>query len=266
MTLLKFSPLKDNAKLKWMGKNAYSFSLLSGWSCPNAHLCQSRVVETEEGRRIKDGKNIEFRCFSASQELVFKNLYLQRKHNFELIKSVCQSVSDMKILITNSLPKDAKVVRLHIAGDHPNQRYFDAWLEVAIENPTIHFYGYTKSLRFWINRLDKIPENLILTASLGGNLDHLIQENSLRFCKVVYSEYEARKLHLPIDTDDKLAMLPKNKNRDFAIVVHSPGPKGSKHALAWKRQIDGKNKFHGYTSNKPSFGKYYKENYNDVTI
>lgn len=257
--MLKFSSLKNNSKLNWMGKTAYSISLLSGHSCPNAHLCNSRVIETKEGRRIKDGLHIEFRCFSASAELIFKKLYEQRKHNFEELKQVCQSTADMAQLILNSLPKDATIIRIHVAGDYFNQRYFDAWLTVAAERPNVIFYSYTKSIKFWVNRLDKIPTNFRLTGSIGGLQDDLIHKHSLRYCQVVHSEYAAKKLKLPVDSDDKHAMLGKFKDTNFALVLHGQQKAGTVAARVWKEQINGKRKFHGYKS-KTSFGKYYKKN------
>lgn len=255
--MLKFSPLKNNAKLKWI-KNGYSISLLSGHTCVGADKCKSQVIETSEGRRIQDGPNVEFRCFSASTELIFKKTYEQRKHNTEEFVRTANSQEAMVRLIQESLPKDSKVIRIHVAGDFRTQRMFDAWCEVARLNKEIIFYAYTKSLIFWVKRLGKIPSNLVLTASKGGKFDHLIEQYKLRYVQVVYSEYEGKKLKLPIDFDDSHAILPKYRDTNFALVVHSMGPKGSKHARSWKRQIDGKNKFHGYTSGK-NFGKYYKE-------
>lgn len=261
--VLRFSPLKDNAKLSWMGKGAYGFSTLAGINCPGAHLCKSQVVETPEGRRIKDGPHTEFRCWAASQELVYKATYEQRKHNMETLMGVANSQKLIVQLIQNSLPEDTKIVRVNVSGDMQNQRIFDSWLEVATLNPQIVLYAYTKSLKFWVKRLDSIPENFRLTASFGGRDDNLISEFGLKFCKVVYSTYEAKKLKLPLDHDDRHAMLEKFKNTNFSIHLHGTQPKGSSAALNWKAQIDGRRKFHGYNSGK-SFSKYQKENY-DVT-
>ena len=57
----------------------------------------------------------------------------------------------------------------HITGcatqDFFSQEYFDSWLEVARNRPRTLFYGYTKSLPFWVARTDSVPANLVLTAS-----------------------------------------------------------------------------------------------------
>lgn len=256
---LRFSPLKNNTKLKWMGEGTYSFSTLAGWSCPGACDCLSRAIETPEGRRIQDGPNTKFRCYSASQEILFKKTYEQRKHNMELLMSVANSKELTVQLIQNSLPKDARIIRLFCSGDFANQRIFDSFLEVARKNSQVLFYAYTKSLVFWVRRLGEIPENLVLTGSKGGRYDNLIDEHKLRYCVVVHNDSQARKLGLKVDRTDKYAMLPRYRDMNFALCLHGPQKRGTVAARVWKKQIDGKAKFHGYSSNKPAFGRYYKE-------
>ena len=246
--MLKFSPLKSNAKLKWMGKNAYSISTLSGVCCPYANECKSQVVDNDGKRTIKDGPNTVFRCYSASQELLYKAMYKQRKHNHEEFVKAAVSLEATTNLILNSIPDDCNVVRWHVAGDFLTQRMFDAAIEVAKLRPDVHFYAYTKSLPFWVKRLGQIPDNFILTASMGGKADHLIEKHNLRYVKVVYSEYEAKKLKLPVDHDDKYAMLPKFRNTNFALVIHGVQPKDTKGSKVWSDQIKGKRKFHGYSN------------------
>lgn len=244
--MLKFSKVKGNAKLRWLGKGAYTWSTLAGHQCIGADKCLSKAVETPEGIRIQDGKRTEFRCYSASQEIIYPSLYKQRKHNMDMITQNSTSLDNLVNLIESSLPKDLKVLRLFVSGDFPTQRVFDAWLQVARNHPEIHFYTYTKSVVFWVKRIGQIPENFLLTASYGGKWDSLIDQYKLRYCKVVMDETEAKALKLPIDTTDKYSMMPRFRNTNFCLVVHGPGPKGSKHALAWDKQIRGKRKFHGY--------------------
>ena len=57
-------------------RKIYSLDLLSGYSCPYAKACLSKAVVQSDGRRkIKDGKDNEFRCFSASQEVQYTNVF-----------------------------------------------------------------------------------------------------------------------------------------------------------------------------------------------
>jgi Gene product 88 len=46
----------------------------------------------------------------------------------------------MAALILNSLPADAKLVRLHVSGDFFSDAYFLAWMDVAKATPGTVFY------------------------------------------------------------------------------------------------------------------------------
>ncbi len=88
------------------------------------------------------------------------------------------------------------------------------WLELATNNPNVEFWAYTKSLNYWINRLNDIPNNLILTASYGGKTDNLIEKFNLKNVKV-YAEIEEVPTNRPIDTNDNYARM---RNVNFALL------------------------------------------------
>ena len=245
-SLLKFSPA--NAKTKELRKveaiaaflgsrlKIYSCDLLSGWSCPFAKDCLSKATLVEGDKlRIVDGPDTVFRCFSASQEVQYKNVYNSRKHNFDLLKA-CKTGGQMANLISDSMPKNLGVCRIHVAGDFFNQRYFDAWLQVAKHNPHRLFYAYTKNLGVWIRRkhiVDNLP-NFVLTASYGGKRDDLIESKNLRYAKVFMSDFEAYSNGLEIDHDDSHAANPHTKGNSFALLIHGTQPAGSLAAKAVK--------------------------------
>jgi len=218
--------LKDKRKI-------YSLDLLSGYSCPYAKACRSKAVVQSDGRRkIKDGVYNEFRCFSASQEVQYNNVFNSRKHNFDMLRQA----ENMDLLLMDSLPKNAGIVRIHVAGDFFNSEYMWAWWLTASENPNVLFYAYTKSLRYWIDIPNEMPilDNFILTASYGGSNDYMIDEHNLRSTKVVFSEAEAEMLGLEIDHDDSHAARPSLRDQNFALLVHGTQPKGSEAAVALK--------------------------------
>src|SRR5262245_56181677 len=62
------------------------FSLPAGWACPGARHCLAKAVETAEGWRIEDGPEVQYRCFSASEEARYPNVRETRWHNFDLLK------------------------------------------------------------------------------------------------------------------------------------------------------------------------------------
>ena len=212
-------------------RKIYSFDLLSGHSCPFASKCLSKAVVTDEGRRIQDGPHTEFRCYSASQEVLFTAAYNLRNENFQSLRG--KSKKEMFSILEAALPKNAGIVRLHSSGEFFSQDYFDAWLDLAITRPEILFYTYTKSLPYWVNRISMIPDNLILTASWGGRRDDMIEQYNLRSVKVVFHPEEAEGLE--IDHTDEHACRPSLKNQDFALLLHGVNPQKSKAAEAIKR-------------------------------
>ncbi len=95
--MLKFSPA--NTKLKklykdpelapWLtGKRKiYSMDLQAGHTCPYAKDCLSKAVLTEGGGlKIVDGPDTQFRCYAASQEVMYTGVYNLRKHNTDLLR------------------------------------------------------------------------------------------------------------------------------------------------------------------------------------
>lgn len=250
--MVKFS--KANAKLealydvpeleRWLQdrRKVYSFDLLSGWSCPMAKDCLSKVVQLDAGRRIKDGPHTQFRCFSASQEATFPSAYNKRKANFDALKSL-QTTYGMAKIISEAMPKNLGICRIHVAGDFFNEKYFRAWRLVAEWHPDRLFYAYTKSLSWWIGLRDDMPENFVLTASRGGRQDHMIDEHNLRESKVVFSEAEADALGYEIDHTDEHAAIPEIRNESFALLIHGVQPKGSEAAAAIRQLKKEKVKF-----------------------
>lgn len=241
MKLLKFG--RANSKLKGLeiklNKRVYQFDMLSGHTCPFASECFAKVEIVDGHRKVIDGPNMQFRCYSASQEAFYGNVYDARKYNTDLIKECIKECVSVSAFITMSLPKNAEVIRIHSAGDFFLQSYFDAWVTVAKLNPNILFYAYTKALPFWVKRLDSIPSNLVLTASYGGKRDDLIGTYKLRYARVVKSVAEARKLGLKIDHNDLLAA--KN-GPSFGLLVHGLQAAGSDWGKA-VRSLKGKGSY-----------------------
>jgi len=252
--MVEFS--KANAKLEslydvpelqeWFGKTRrkiYSFDLLSGYSCPFAEKCFSKVKETAGKRSIQDGPKTEFRCFSASQEATFPSTYDKRKRNFDALRGL--HLNDMIHELNSSLPKNAAIIRIHVAGDFFSPDYMFAWINVAMMHPDVLFYAYTKSLSYWLryNKYISQLDNFVLTASRGGRQDDMIDQHNLREAKVVFSEAEADALGYEIDHTDEHAAIPEIRDESFALLIHGVQPKGSEAAAAIKELKKRKVKF-----------------------
>lgn len=249
--LLRFSPGKGNAKLEKLKGIVYTFSLPSGWTCPSAKDCHSKAVLKDGKYTIQDGKETQFRCFSATQEVVYKAVREQRQYNFDLLRQHKRAV-DMMDLISRSLPTNATIIRIHVGGDFFNKEYMRAWIAVAMMAKHITFYAYTKSVNYWVELKaelgNKWPSNLKLNASKGGKHDDLIEKHKLKYAEVVYSEKEAKDKGLEIDHDDTHAFL---QDKPFALLLHGVQPKGSLASEALKK-LKGKGSYGRPKKSKPN--------------
>lgn len=217
-TLLKFG--KGNAKLK---KGEFTFSLPSGFTCPAANECLSKAAR--DSGKIADGPFTKYRCFAASAESRSPALRNAVWHNFDLLKAA-KTRKKMADLITESLkslPKTAKVVRVHVGGDYYNEAYFLAWRDAAKNFPHIQFYSYTKRADLLVKH-GQVDGNFRVVASVGGKHDKLVDKHKLISARVVYSHAEADSLGLEIDHDDSHAIECK---KSFALLIHGTQPAGS---------------------------------------
>ncbi len=219
--LLKFG--FGNAKLSTA---IATFSLPAGHSCPFALECLSKADKVTG--KIIDGAHCKFRCFAASQECAYPNVRTQRWNNFEALKGL--TVEKMTALIQSSLPQGYAYVRVHVSGDFFNEKYFVAWVNIAMNNPLTTFYGYTKCLPFLVKYAKVIPRNFRFTASRGGKCDQLIAKHKLRSAEVVFSVKEAAKKGLEIDHDDTHAITGE---KSFALLIHGTQPAGTEASKAW---------------------------------
>ena len=186
----------------------YEFNLPTGHSCPFAKDCKIKV-DRETGKFDTIGK--VYRCYAASAER-FPGVRKSRWTNYK----------DMLKGKAIEIPKDATHIRIHSSGDFFSQKYFDTWLKVARQNPNVKFWAFTKSIQFWVNRLDVIPKNFTLQASKGSIQDNLIKEYDLKFAEV-FPTLESIPKGMPIDTDDSLAM---SGDKSFALLDNfSPSKK-----------------------------------------
>lgn len=228
-----------NAKLKALqsklGRKLYTFSVMSGYTCPYAKDCLSKAVFNGNSWTIIDGPDIQYRCFSASQEVIFPSVRASRINNMRLIELAAIDVNKAIEAININIPKDCNVLRLHVGGDFKTQAYFDTWLEFARLNPSLLIYAYTKSLPFWVRRIDELPVNFVLTASRGGYKDALINQHNLRESIVVNPMIPGHKIIdanyasvddvvYEIDHDDSHAA---SVGPSFALVIHGIQPKGT---------------------------------------
>ena len=214
-------------------RRIYSADLLSGHSCPFASKCLSKVVIKKGKKKIVDGPDIDHRCYSASEEVIFPVVYDRRAGNYKQMRGL--NLPELVKAIEDGHPDDLGICRIHSAGDFFNKTYFRAWLEIARNNKQNLYYAYTKSLPYWLEYRKLIPENMVLTASRGGRCDHLIKPRRLREAIVVKHPEDAEAMGLEIDHDDSHAANPATRKQNFALLIHGRQPPGSEASQALKR-------------------------------
>ena len=191
--------MKFLRKTKYYDGVVYEWNLPSGFTCPFAMEC---LVKVDRHTGKFDNKSKAYRCYSAMQER-FPAVRNHRWTNFDFLRDGGKP----------EIPKKAEAVRIHMSGDFYSQDYFDMWLDICNENPKIEFWAYTKSLKYWVKRINEIPDNLILTASKGGRNDDLIDEYNLKNVEIIKTKEEAK--GKPIDTCDDQARIP---NVNFCLL------------------------------------------------
>jgi hypothetical protein len=193
----------------------------------------AKVHINDEKRRLIDGPYTQFRCFAASLEVAYPNVYNVHKYNMDIIKDIR---TDKKIaeVILASLPKRVGIVRYHVAGDFFKLAYLKGAILAAKQRPDVLLYAYTKSLDHFWHHIDMddpsngvLLPNFMVTASYGGKHDRLITTIGMRTAKVVFSESEAG--DLPIDHDDSHAAT---MGGNFALLLHGVQPAGTPAAKA----------------------------------
>ena len=191
--------MKFLRKTKYYEGIVYEWNLPSGFTCPFAMEC---LVKVDRHTGKFDNKSKAYRCYSAMQER-FPAVRNHRWANFDFLRDGGKP----------EIPKKAEAVRIHMSGDFYSQDYFDMCLDICNENPKIEFWAYTKSLKYWVKRINEIPDNLILTASKGGRNDNLIDEYKLKNVEIIKTKEDAK--GKPIDTCDDQARIP---NVNFCLL------------------------------------------------
>lgn len=215
-----------NAKLS---NDTLIFDIPAGFTCPAAKECLA--FANKKSGKIRDGKQATIRCYAATQEAAFSNVRNKRWSNFELLKKTGNLTKLINLSISEQKKTYTKKVRIHSSGDFYSLEYFAAWIQVAKLNKDIIFYAYTKSVHFYNQLKDSIPNNFRVTCSLGGKYDNLIKLGQ-KTAKVFFAQEDAKKEKLKIDHDDSSAY--KKSDKSFALLLHGTQPKGTDAGEAWK--------------------------------
>lgn len=198
--------MKFVKKTNYYSGVVYEWNLPTGHSCPFAKEC---LVKVDKKTGKFENKSGDYFCYASRSER-FPAVRDHRWKNYEYVLNGG----------VPKIPKESNAIRIHASGDFFNQKYFDMWLKICVENPDVEFWAYTKSLKYWVVRLNEIPKNLILTASYGGRNDELIKKHNLKHSIVVENKDLA--IGLPIDYNDDIARTP---NVNFYLLDNTKNKK-----------------------------------------
>src|SRR6478752_2913960 len=182
----KTTPSANNAGTQANIANA--FGMLSGrdFSCPG----QTSACEAV--------------CYAGRLEKIFKGFRNVMAENWEALKGA--SYADMvfsldaivKDFIADANKRDCdKVFRIHHDGDFFSRGYASAWATVIRNNPSVHFWAYTRSFIPGANVVDILADIPNLTLYLSVDADNL------EWAKVITAEYNSVKVATLTDTADE---------------------------------------------------------------
>jgi hypothetical protein len=120
----------------------------------------------------------------------------------------------------SKVKKDKQIyIRIHDSGDFYSPTYFQKWLTIAKNNPSVRFYAYTKSHSFI--RGIELPENFDLIFSLGSKNDELINTETERHSKIFYSADEMKDNgYSDASYLDILATKWHTPNHKIGLIIH----------------------------------------------
>lgn len=208
---------------KYYLQPTHVFNIPAGWSCPWADNCLTKadrdtgklIVRPDKNpdgtEKVREDGEDTYVCYAARSER-FPSARQARWRNYENARKMVKSGENFNV------PKNATHVRIHGSGDFFSQFYFDRWLETIRSHPDVIFWAFTKSIGYWVERIDSIPPNLSLTASTGTKLDHLIEEYGLKTA-TVYDSIDDVPEDVCIDINDSEAQNPQAPS--FALLENT---------------------------------------------
>jgi hypothetical protein len=128
-------------------------------TCPGAGMCR-------QGCYAKQGHYV---CPNVKNKNAERFLLTQRPEFVEVISGEIQKLK-------------LDLVRIHDSGDFYCLRYLYDWITIAGACPRTKFLAYTKMVL--MARKFRIPDNLVLVLSEGGQWDHAIDQAHDKFARV----------------------------------------------------------------------------------
>lgn len=145
---LKESVSISDGNMKDAGVNT---SLPPVISCPNCSSCRKK-------------------CYGNKSYNMYPSVKRAWDSNFEIAKN---NLEKYKTDVNSNLQKRRKKVkffRIHVSGDFFSQEYYNAWIQIARENPETVFFAFTKNFDLTFG---KLPDNFKILISAFQGMDDI---------------------------------------------------------------------------------------------
>ena len=152
-------------------------------------------------------------CFAKKGTYLYKNVRDKYETNYQLTKQ--DNFTDL--IQTEIDKKKPNYIRIHSSGDFYSPKYLQKWIKLAVNNPDIIFYGYTKSIPLF-KALKFTPNNFVFCYSKGSKVDHLIDENRDRFAQIFKTEEDLINSDFINASDNDLNVL--TDNNKIGLIYH----------------------------------------------
>jgi hypothetical protein len=152
-------------------------------------------------------------CYAKHGTFKFKNVLKSHTEKLELVLNNRAKWKEMMLTELANKKYIGKYVRIHDSGDFFSEDYAIDWIDIAIYNPNITFYTYTKEVKLFKERLlSHLPKNFIVIYSYGGKEDYLIDRELDRHSDV-FDSYDKmiEAGYNDIADDDKQAAIHPNR-------------------------------------------------------
>ncbi len=191
---MKKTSLKNNAKIFNFSIPAYKTK--SGKvTCPFAAACV-KYCYAQKGNYTR---------YPIVQEVQEKKYEISKQNNFNSLMN-----AEIK-------KKKATHIRIHDSGDFYSIKYLAKWVQIAEYNPSIIFYAYTKSIKFFVDGL-LLPDNMKIIFSEGSKTDNLINAREHRHARI-FKDIETLNASGYIDaSENDLQAITENKK--VGLIFH----------------------------------------------
>lgn len=160
-------------------------------------------------------------CYATQGSYKWSPVKKKRDNNLRYSK-LDDFITCMNYHLEQARPKRGNkelVIRIHDSGDFYRQSYANKWIEIAEQNKDVHFYAYTKSVRYFKDNYDRLPDNLKIIFSFGGKEDHLIDTDKHAHCHI-FSDSELLKKSGYEDASNNDMVAAFSETKRIGVVYH----------------------------------------------